>query len=1010
MTPKGQSLQNHQDALGPKTLPLHPRKTMRIGNWNVRTLYTSGNIALAAKEMTNRGIDIIGISETHWTGQGQMELADGETIIYSGRDDDNHRQGVGILMSKAAARSLIDWTPVNERIIQARYHSQHIKLTLIHTYAPTEDAEEQTKDEFYMRLQDVLDKRNKHDMLIVTGDMNAKVGSESQDYERVMGKHGLGRRNNNGERLCEMCDMNELVITGTLFPHKDIHKATWVSPDGKTKNQIDHTLINKRFRNSVQNTRAYRSADIGSDHYLVCTTIKLRLKNKPKENKNTRVKYDTAKLKNENILKTFAITLRNRYEVLEEKEQRGVGDEEVDRDFRVMENAYREVAETVLGRPRKGKKPWIGEESWSLVEQRDGINKKILGTRSERIRKQLKEKYTEKNKEVKRSIKADKRKWLENIASEAEDAARKQHMKTLYGLTRTLCNERPRQSTAVLDKDGDLISGREAVKLRWTEHFREVLNGAEPENPITEEEECKFNNEIEEITTDEPTLGEVREAIKRLQNGKAPGIDTITAELLKADIEFSAKKVHQLLGKIWKHEQIPEKWKKGLIIKIAKKGNLKECKNSRGITLLPVVGKVLGRIIVDRIRNGIDCRLRKEQAGYRTGRGTTEHVFILRNIIEQVNEWQATLFMNFVDFEKAFDSVHRESLWIIMKKYGIPEKIVRMVQSFYEGFQCAVEDQGEICEWFDLKTGVKQGCNMSGFLFLMVIDWIMRRTVKEGENGIRWKLTSKLDDLDFADDIALLSSTKQQMQSKTTYMNEEAKRVGLRINTQKTKTMRIHARNQEKIQINGRDIEEVDQFTYLGATVCKEGGGMKDLKNRLSKARGTFVRLGKIWNSNSITRRTKMRLYKTLVMPVLLYGCETWKMNKEDNKAVDVFHNRCLRRIFRIHWEDHISTAKLLERAEMRPLSDEVKLRRWKMIGHILRQDHNNDCNIAMTWAPEGKRRKGRPKTTWRRTVEKERGEGGWKSWLEVRTAAANREKWRSSVKALCATRHEVDR
>ena len=94
----------------------------------------------------------------------------------------------------------------------------------------------------------------------------------------------------------------------------------------------------------------------------------------------------------------------------------------------------------------------------------------------------------------------------------------------------------------------------------------------------------------------------------------------------------------------------------------------------------------------------------------------------------------------------------------------------------------------------------------------------------------------------------------------------------------------------------------------------------------------------------------------------------------------------------------------------MKPLSEEVKLRRWKMIGHILRQDHNNDCSIAMTWAPEGKRRKGRPKTTWRRTVEKERKEGGWKSWSEARTAAAYHEKWRSSVKALYATRHEVDR
>ena len=76
-------------------------------------------------------------------------------------------------------------------------------------------------------------------MLIVTGDMNAKVGNDNWAYERVMGKHGLGQRNDNGERLCDMCDMNELVITGTLFPHKTIHKVTWVSPDGNTKNQIN---------------------------------------------------------------------------------------------------------------------------------------------------------------------------------------------------------------------------------------------------------------------------------------------------------------------------------------------------------------------------------------------------------------------------------------------------------------------------------------------------------------------------------------------------------------------------------------------------------------------------------------------------------------------------------------------------------------------------------------------------------------------------------------------------
>ena len=287
------------------------------------------------------------------------------------------------------------------------------------------------------------------------------------------------------------------------------------------------------------------------------------------------------------------------------------------------------------------------------------------------------------------------------------------------------------------------------------------------------------------------------------------------------------------------------------------------------------MGKVLGRIIIERVRNGVDRRLRKEQAGYRKGRGTTDQIFILRNIIEQVSEWQATLYLNFVDFEKAFDSIHRESLWVIMAKYGIPEKIVKMVRVFYDDFKCAVEDQGETCEWFDIKTGVKQGCNMSGFLFLIVMDWVMRRAVGSGENGIRWKFTSKLDDLDFADDIALLSSTKQQIQDKTTRLDEEARRVGLKINGEKTKTMRINARNQENIIINGQDIEDVEEFVYLGAKVCKEGGGMKDLKNRLSKARGAFNKLKKIWISNNISRKTKLRLYKTLVVPVLLYGSET---------------------------------------------------------------------------------------------------------------------------------------
>ena len=165
--------------------------------------------------------------------------------------------------------------------------------------------------------------------------------------------------------------------------------------------------------------------------------------------------------------------------------------------------------------------------------------------------------------------------------------------------------------------------------------------------------------------------------------------------------------------------------------------------------------------------------------------------------------------------------------------------------------------------------------------------------MKEG-TGLRWKFTSKLEVLDFADDVALISSIQRHVQLKTNRLVENAERTGLRVNVGKCKVMRINARNNEAITGNGLALDGVEKFIYLGATVCKQGGGEEDIKAGLGKARGAFVKLNRVWNSSSVTRRTrrtKNRLYKTLVKPVLMYGCETWKMNEGDAKKIDVFQN-----------------------------------------------------------------------------------------------------------------------
>ena len=142
-----------------------------------------------------------------------------------------------------------------------------------------------------------------------------------------------------------------------------------------------------------------------------------------------------------------------------------------------------------------------------------------------------------------------------------------------------------------------------------------------------------------------------------------------------------------------------------------------------------------------------------------------------------------------------------------MRSYGIPCEIVRVISDKYEDFECAVIDGSETSDWFKIKSGVKQGCVMSGFLFLLALDWIMSKVTADKRREIRWKFTTVLEDLNFADDIALLSSKFNDLGEKTGRMTEEASIVDLKINARKCKTLRTeYASNRESIVVNGREV------------------------------------------------------------------------------------------------------------------------------------------------------------------------------------------------------------
>ena len=369
--------------------------------------------------------------------------------------------------------------------------------------------------------------------------------------------------------------------------------------------------------------------------------------------------------------------------------------------------------------------------------------------------------------------------------------------------------------------------------------------------------------------------------------------------------------MYDLITKIWTTEEIPKDWKQGHIIKLPKKGDLRECKNYRGITLLSVPGKVLNRILLDRITVPVDLKLRENQAGFRSSRSCVDQIATLRIIIEQSIEWNSPLYLNFIDYEKAFDSVDRDTIWQLLSSYGIPQKIITMIKATYDDSTSRVIHKGKLSNEFKVKTGVRQGCLLSPFLFLIAIDWIMTQTTKNERNGIQWTPFTQLDDLDFADDLALLTHTIKQMIEKTILLNKTSNKCGLFINKDKTKTMRINATSNELININDSNINDTNSFTYLGSIVNTEGGTDEDIKARLGKARSAFQLLKNVWASSAISKKTKLRIFNSNVKSVLFYGSETWRTTKNNRNKIQTFINSCLRKILKIFWPNTIKNEGL---------------------------------------------------------------------------------------------------
>ncbi|XP_071502561.1 craniofacial development protein 2-like [Diadema antillarum] len=336
---------------GKKAL-LTTKKKIGVGTWNVRTLHQQGSLEILLNQMKKFDWEVLGISETHWTDSGEF-IYQGYKILCSSNKS-VHRQGVALILNKTAQSALLGYNPVSQRIMSARFQMKAGAITIIQVYAPNTADPEGEVDEFYDQLQTVVNKTNKNDLLIVMGDLNAKVGSDRTNWENVLGNYGYGSQNGRGEKLLNFCAANNLSVTNTMFKQRKQNRQwTWESPDQKTHNMIDYILINEKYKHCVTNARSFPSADVGSDHQLVLANLRLKFKINKKINYPKH--YDVFRLKDPQVRANYEVEIGGRFAPLLD-----MPDTDTQTVWEEVKTAFAETSEKILGnRKAKKSKPWI---------------------------------------------------------------------------------------------------------------------------------------------------------------------------------------------------------------------------------------------------------------------------------------------------------------------------------------------------------------------------------------------------------------------------------------------------------------------------------------------------------------------------------------------------------------------------------------------------------------------------------------------------------------------------
>lgn len=968
--------------------------------------------AVINKELLRLNVDICALQETRISDSGTLKEKD-YCFFWTGKEAGAPREhGVGFAVKHKLLSTIEPAGTGNERLMALRLNSATGPVTLISAYSPTLMASGEAKDEFYDELTQLISETPHKDQLVILGDFNARVGADNGTWPIPLGHFGVGTMNENGQRLLELCTYHNLCVTNTFFATKPQHKVSWQHPRSKHWHQLDMILVRRSAINNVLITRAYQSADCDTDHSLVCCKLKLRPKKFHQSKTKGKPKIDVSKMTQPELVHQFSVSFSRRNTDMQHEAS-------ASETWKSLQTAMYNTAMDTFGKRTANSPDWFEANAYILTPLLEKKRTALADYKNFPSQHNLQILRATRKKVQQTARKCANSYWLK-LSEEIERASSSGNIRGMYDGIKQALGPAQCKSAPLMSKAGEVITDKTKQLDRWVEHYSELYSTERSVTPAAIEnvEALPILEQLDET----PTLEELSKAIDKLSAGKAPGNDGIPPDLIKHCKSSLLQPLHELLAQCWSEGSVPQDMRDAKIITLYKnKGSRSDCNNYRGISLLNIVGKVIARVILSRLRVLAERIYPESQCGFRAQRSTIDMVFSLRQLQERCREQRMPLYVAFIDLTKAFDYVSRDGLFKLLPKTGCPPKLLSLIKSFHDNMQGTVQFNGDSSKPFSIRSGVKQGCVLAPTLFGIFFALLLKHAFGASTEGIYLRsrsdgrlfnlarLRSKtktrkvlIRDMLFADDAAVTAHSGEDLQMMMDSFSKACKDFGLTISLNKTKVMSQDTTEEPSITIDDYTLEAVPQFTYLGSTISNNLSLDAELNMRIGKAATTFAGLTeRVWSNKKLSIKTKCAVYSACILSTLLYGSEAWATYSRQEKKLNTFHMRCLRRILSVTWQDKVTNNEILQRSHLPSMFTLLRQRRLRWLGHVRRmEDGRIPKDLLYGDLANGSRPRGRPKLRFRDVVKRDMKaiKLDPNEWEEL---ADNRTLWRGTINHL---------